>query len=166
MYKIVNTLFILLFAAQSIGQKVNDFNFQILLQNKLKHSVKEIDVSTAVKDTSILYLDARELDEFNVSHIQNAKHIGYKKFSIENLNGINKNKKIVVYCSVGYRSEKIVARLNKNGFSNCYNLFGGIFEWVNENHDVYNEQNVKTQKVHVYSAKWSVWLNKGEKIFR
>lgn len=165
MLKIVSTLFIFLFVVPGYGQKVKDFNFQILLQNKLKHTVNEIDVSTAVKDTSILYLDARELKEYNVSHIKNAQHIGYKKFTLENLNDIDKNRKIVVYCSVGYRSEKIVAQLMKKGYNNCYNLYGGIFEWVNENHAVYDSKNQKTNKVHVYSSKWSVWLNKGEKIY-
>lgn len=166
MYKMVNTFFVVLWSLSVYGQKVDDFNYHIMLQNKLKHTVNEIDVKTASKDTSIVFLDARELSEYNISHIKNAIHVGFKKFSIEKLNGIDKNKKIVVYCSVGYRSEKITVLLKKNGFDNCYNLYGGIFEWVNQNHSVYDMENKVTKKVHVYSSKWSVWLNKGEKIYK
>lgn len=149
----------------AISQKVENFNFHILLQNKLKHTVKEIDVEEAVKDTSILFLDAREYNEYKISHLKNSKYIGYKKFTLTDVQNINKNKKIVVYCSVGYRSEKITAILTKRGFTNCYNLYGGIYEWVNQNNLVYDLENKPTKKVHIYSKKWSIWLTKGEKYF-
>ena len=55
---------------------------------------------------SIVILDAREIEEYNVSHIDGAKNVGYKDFEIEDFN-IDKDAEIVVYCSVGYRSEKV-----------------------------------------------------------
>lgn len=166
MYKMVITLCIFLFTFSVDGQMVNDFNYHLMLQKKLKHNATKIDIKEVNKDTSILFIDARELIEYNVSHIKNALHVGFKNFSIDKLNGIAKNKKIVVYCSVGYRSEKIAAILKKKGFNNCYNLYGGIFEWVNQNHPVYDIDNNVTNKVHVYNTSWSIWLNKGEKIYK
>ncbi len=164
MHKIVNIIFAFILTGSVFGQEVKDFNYHLMLQKKLKHTVNEMDVKMASKDTSILFLDARETEEYTVSHIKNAVHVGYRKFSLDKLKNISKNKKIVVYCSVGYRSEKIATILKKNGYGNCYNLYGGIFEWVNENNIVYDGQNNITKKVHIYSSRWSVWLNKGEKI--
>ena len=50
------------------------------------------------------------------------------KYKVED---IARESTIVVYCSVGYRSEKIAEELDKLGFTNVSNLYGGIFEWIN-----------------------------------
>jgi hypothetical protein len=71
---------------------------------------------------------------------------------------------VVVYCSVGYRSEKIAARLREMGFLEVYNLYGGLFEWVNRGNPVYrNEQ--ATRAVHGYSWTWGIWLRRGKKVY-
>jgi len=50
------------------------------------------------------------------------------------------------------------------GYSNVSNLYGGIFEWVHQNKNVY-QNNSTTQKIHTYDKEWSKWLKKGEKIY-
>jgi 3-mercaptopyruvate sulfurtransferase SseA len=72
---------------------------------------------------------------------------------------------IVVYCSLGVRSEDIAEQLKKEGYTNVYNLFGGIFEWKNSNHKVYDNKEEPTENVHAFSKKWSKWLLKGNKIY-
>ena len=58
---------------------------------------------------AVTILDAREPEEFAVSHIKSAINVGYNDFTSEEkqLQNLNKNIPVVVYCSVGIRSEKI-----------------------------------------------------------
>ncbi len=114
-----------------------------------------------------ILLDAREIEEFKVSHLKDAIHVGYNNFTMESVNDQvpNKNSDIVVYCSLGVRSEVIASKLIEAGYTNVQNLYGGIFEWKNQNHDVYNLRNQVTDSVHAYSKTWSKWLNSGIKVF-
>lgn len=113
----------------------------------------------------LLILDAREKAEYNASHLKNAKYVGYDKFKMSALKGVNKNTTIVIYCSVGYRSEKIGEQLKKAGFTKVMNLQGGIFDWVNHGYPVYDNSGNETQKVHAYDKSWGKWLTKGDKVY-
>jgi rhodanese-related sulfurtransferase len=126
-------------------------------------SVQEL----AMPKTKAIILDAREQNEFDVSHLKNAVWVGYNHFSMDSVfrKFPNKNEKIVVYCSVGIRSEIIASKLKKVGYTNVYNLYGGIFEWKNNNFSVYNFKRKETDSVHVFSEGWSKWLKSGIKIF-
>jgi 3-mercaptopyruvate sulfurtransferase SseA len=71
-----------------------------------------------------------------------------------------------VYCSVGYRSEKVSEQLRQAGYQTVYNLYGGIFEWKNQGHPVVNAEGEPTERVHAYNRSWGVWLKKGDKVYR
>ena len=120
-----------------------------------------------MQKTDAILLDTRELKEYEVSHLKDALYVGYDEFNLKNttkqLN--NKDQMIVVYCSLGVRSEDIAEQLKKEGYTNVYNLFGGIFEWKNNNHKVYDNKEEPTENVHAFSKKWSKWLLKGNKIY-
>jgi rhodanese-related sulfurtransferase len=46
---------------------------------------------------------------------------------------IKKDKKVVIHCRSGARSSNTIAFLEQNyGFTNLYNLTGGILAWANE----------------------------------
>lgn len=110
----------------------------------------------------IIFLDAREIEEYNVSHIPGAIHVGYKGFNLEKtLRIISKNKTVVVYCSVGYRSGEIAQKLNQNS-TKAFNLYGGIFNWINMKRPVEDFNNNKTFKIHGYDKSWSKWIHEGE----
>lgn len=51
---------------------------------------------------------------------------------MSNLDKISKDKKVVIHCRSGARSAAIVQNLDKNGFTNVYNLKGGILAWARE----------------------------------
>lgn len=123
------------------------------------------DVNT--KLNQIVILDSREPEEYEVSHIKNAIHVGYQKFSVDTflLKKIPKNRTVVVYCSLGVRSEDVSEKLKKAGYSSVFNLYGGIFEWKNNGYPVVNLNDQTTEKVHTCSKTWSKWLLKGEKIY-
>lgn len=107
----------------------------------------------------VLILDAREQKEFDVSHLPNAQFIGYKHFKKNDVAKFDKSKPVVVYCSVGYRSEKIGERLQKMGFEEVYNLYGSIFEWANQGKPLVDNKGTKTTKVHTWNKKWSKWID-------
>ncbi len=145
--------------------KSNGFNFTLkLLLNK---STPSITIEEAFSNrVNYLFLDAREINEYNVSHIQHARHVGDKDFAFKKIADIPKNKLIIVYCSIGKRSEDIVLKMKKAGFMYVKNLYGGIFEWVNVGHPVYGAAGNITDSVHAYSRFWSQYLAKGIKVYR
>tara|TARA_R110002073_G_scaffold89852_6_gene212506 strand:- start:25083 stop:25538 length:456 start_codon:yes stop_codon:yes gene_type:complete len=117
--------------------------------------------------TDVILLDAREKKEFKVSHLKNAFFVGYEKFNLKKTtkNLPNKAAKIVVYCTLGVRSEDIAEQLKKAGYTNIYNLFGGIVEWKNNGNKVFDGKEKETKRVHVSSEIWGKWLLKGEKVY-
>jgi len=125
-------------------------------------SVQEL----AMPKTDAILLDAREISEFNVSHLKNGIHVGYDHFDISTVTEkiTDKSSKIVVYCSLGIRSEDVAEQLKNAGYTNVYNLFGGIFEWKNNDFSVYSDEG-ETEEVHAFSKEWSQWLLKGIKIY-
>lgn len=145
--------------------KVESGSFNFMLNRILDRNVPEISVDSLEKNfKDFVLLDSRSPNEYSVSHIKCAKHVGYDDFEANQVNHISKSKPIVVYCSVGYRSEKITQKLLKEGYQNVYNLYGGIFEWVNQDQKVYKADQ-PTRKVHAYSKVWGMWLEKGEKVY-
>ena len=162
--KTVLFLFISLFAAQSIAQDTLDE----LLKKHNKNSVPYITVQElAMPKTDAIILDAREPKEFEVSHIKNATLVGYDFFDIKKVTEkyTNKDQKIVVYCSIGIRSENIAKKLKDEGYTNVFNLYGGIFEWKNNDFTVVDSEDNETEQIHTFNEAWSKWLTKGIKVF-
>ena len=156
-------LFINLACAQKPANRPHceDEFFDKTLSTMLNFSVPIIGVKELSEhQTEYVLLDAREPKEYEVSHIKNAKNIGYDHFLLENLQNMDKKTPIVVYCSVGYRSEKIGEKLQSGGFTNVKNLYGSIFEWVNQGFPVVGNDNKPILKVHTYNSLWGHWVNK------
>lgn len=138
-----------------------------VLEKLNKKSVPYITVDELKSYSKYVLLDARETKEFNVSHIENAINVGFDKFDSKKVTTTikDKNVTIVVYCSIGVRSEKIGEKLLKLGYKNVFNLYGGIFEWKNNGGSVVNNQNKTTDEVHTFNKEWSVYLKKGTKVY-
>jgi len=115
----------------------------------------------------VIILDAREIEETDVSIIPKALYVGYSEFSSEITSEKieDKNATIVVYCSLGVRSEEIGEKLQKAGYQNVKNLYGGIFEWKNKGYPVWDTDGNETENVHVCAKTWGKWLTRGKKIF-
>ncbi len=125
----------------------------------LSFSVPTITPDSLKQIQGATILDAREKQEYDISHIPNAIYIGYNIFEKKTLENMPKDKPIVVYCSIGYRSEKIGEKLRKMGFTKVYNLYGSIFEWVNRGNIVVDNQGKTTTKVHTFNRNWSKWVD-------
>ncbi|MEL6676154.1 MAG: rhodanese-like domain-containing protein [Bacteroidota bacterium] len=147
------------------AQRVESAAYDLMLKGLLDNSVPEKTVKEIGDPASFVVLDAREAPEYAVSHLQDAQWVGYDDFSLERVANLPKDKPILVYCSVGYRSEKISEKLLAEGFQEVYNLYGGIFEWMNQEKPLVNSANQPTEKVHAYNQTWGTWLRKGEKVY-
>ena len=105
--------------------------------------------------SSPLILDARAAAEYVVSHLPEAQLADPVSFDPQQtLQNVSKKTPVVVYCSVGYRSAAMVQRLNQSGFTQVFNLEGGIFQWVNEQRPLF-QNGRPTEQVHPYSPLWS-----------
>jgi len=115
---------------------------------------------------NIKILDTREASEYSISHIQDAIYAGYDDFNLQHIQDkIDTKDTIVVYCSIGVRSEDIGEELLKAGYENIYNLYGGIFDWMNKDQKVYDHKGNPTDKVHAYDRFWGDYLEKGQKVY-
>jgi len=138
---------------------VENPKFEARIDRLLSESVDFISVDSLSKLRSdFVLLDTREKEEFDVSHIPNALYFGYRDLDYSVLKNIENNTTVVVYCSIGYRSEKIGEKLKRMGFTNVFNLYGSIFEWANQAHPLEDVKGLPTQKIHGYNKKWSKWI--------
>ena len=147
------------FGQPSIAEVLNKFN---------EHSVPYIHVEALSRlETPPILLDTREKAEYDVSHLDKAIHVGFDDFEISKVvNRIqDKTKMIVVYCSIGVRSERIGEKLLAEGYTTVYNLYGGIFEWINKDQNVYTNAQQRTTKIHPYSKTWGAYVLKGIKVY-
>jgi rhodanese-related sulfurtransferase len=140
--------------------------FELMLDTLINKSVPIIKVNQILPKNTAVFLDTRSKKEFEISHIANAIWVGYNEFSLKNVKSIPRSAHIITYCSVGYRSEKIGEKLQKAGYKNVNNLWGGIFEWANQSQPLINNDGRTTHKVHAYSPEWGIWLLKGEKVYK
>lgn len=118
-----------------------------------------------LKGEKIHLLDTRMKKEFEVSTIKGANHVGFLSFNAKKIEAVKKDELIIVYCTIGARSESVGEKIQKQGYSNVYNLYGGIIQWVNSGYPIYDNTEKKTENVHVYSKDWGVWLKKGTAVY-
>jgi rhodanese-related sulfurtransferase len=144
---------------------VRDTAYDLLLSSLLSHSVPEVSVGQ-IESGRYRLLDARAYREFEVSHIAGATWVGYDDLYLARLAGIEHQTPLAVYCSVGYRSERIAEQLRRKGYTRVVNVYGGIFEWVNTGRPVVAEDGTQTELIHAYSASWAIWLKRGEPIYK
>ena len=107
----------------------------------------------------IILIDAREKEEFRVSHITGARNIPHDKDPLKHLTDIKPDSPIVVYCSVGYRSSILAGKLQDIGLTEVYNLEGSIFKWASEGRPLVQDK-VTVHKVHPYNAHWGKLLER------
>jgi predicted sulfurtransferase len=105
MFKYYLTFFCLL-SSQLIAQ-IKSPEYKQTIDSLYKKTVPLISIEELIKiDKYNLYiLDTREEDEFNVSHLKNARQVGNFWFDMRKVYDIPATATVVVYCSVGVRSE-------------------------------------------------------------
>jgi len=102
-------------------------------------------------------LDARTEEEYAVSHLQDAVRIDPYRPSLRPLRGFPQDTAIVLYSSVGYRGARVANFLERQGYTQVFNLEGGQFKWANEGHPVFRLDR-PTADVHPYTPTWGLLL--------
>ena len=126
-----------------------------------QENFENVDVAGFEKLTNepnVMVLDVRSAAEYAEGHIDGAILIdqGQDDFMEKAKTGLEKSKKIAVYCRSGRRSANAARRLAAEGFQ-CVNLKGGIMAWkdagkpvTTESYevDVFKTKSGKTVKFH------------------
>lgn len=100
---------------------------------------KEVQKTAATSSSSVELIDVRRPDEYTgeLGHIPGAKLLTLDQLP-EKIETLPKNKTIVFVCRSGGRSAQASAFALENGFTDVYNMKGGMLLW--------NEYGLKTEK--------------------
>lgn len=81
----------------------------------------------------LVILDCRTPGEWEVAHLQGAKHIPMNELPtrVGELEP-HRQQRVVVHCHHGGRSLRVVQWLRQHGFSQAQNMTGGIDAWAAE----------------------------------
>lgn len=99
--------------------------------------IKDVDTHAAlqlINHKNAYILDVRESDEYKAGHILNSQLIPLGKLK-ERIGELAKHKDapVVVVCRSGNRSATACVTLTKQGFTQAYNLAGGMMAWQKAN---------------------------------
>ncbi len=150
---------IFLFGQKNAQQLCTNPKFEKTIERYISHSVEVIGVDELYqKKEDYILLDAREINEYEISHIPGSIYFGFDQPDLSSLDQLDKDQPIVMYCSIGYRSEKMAELLEEKGFTNVKNLYGSIFEWGNKSYPLEDINGDSTSKIHTYNRSWSKWV--------
>ncbi len=123
-------------------------------------AVRGVDAATLAAElsrpeTTPILLDAREEDEVAVSTLAGARRIDP---DATDLSSVPRDRAIVVFCSVGWRSAALSDRLMREGASDVRNLEGGIFGWANAGRPIVRDGRI-VREVHPFERGWALFLD-------
>jgi len=100
-------------------------------------------------------IDVRTEEEFLISHITGAQNTPLPNEALDK--SPPDYGKIILYCSVGWRSTSVAQLLMQQGAENIFNLEGGIFAWVALDLPVVRDGQT-VHEVHPYNRSWGKLL--------
>lgn len=124
--------------------------------------VKRIDTQEAqqmLQKKSYVLIDARAQDEFAVSHLK-----GSMLYEESLVHKLNKNEPILIYCTIGVRSNRIAKQLSDMGFE-VYDMQEGILGWANNELPVIDSAGNTTKNIHTYNKSFAPLLKKGTAVY-
>lgn len=98
-------------------------------------AAKKIEVVRLQKkiNRNIQLVDVRTPKEYKEEHIGNAMNIDFNDTDFEaNVQKLNKNKRVYLYCRTGNRSAKAAEKMRAMGFRKLYVLPVGMEGWKKE----------------------------------
>jgi UPF0176 protein len=109
-----------------------------LVPNEEKnHHLSPAEWNSVLKtEEDVLVIDTRNWYETKIGTFERAVNPGIDKFSefpaFVEKNQIPKDKKMLIFCTGGIRCEKGILELQEQGFSNVYQLDGGILNYLDQ----------------------------------
>jgi adenylyltransferase/sulfurtransferase len=86
-----------------------------------------------------IWLDVREPNEMQIAYIDDKRvvELPMSQLAAQQLDAVpeelaDKNAEVVVFCHKGPRSAQVAAWLRQQGWTNVYNMAGGIDAWAHE----------------------------------
>ncbi len=101
-----------------------------------QNNVLQVDeFSKQISNPNIQLIDVRTAQEFSEGYIANALNIDYKSNDFDQtcMSLLDLNKPVYVYCLSGGRSSSAAQALKSMGFTQVYDLKGGISAWKEAN---------------------------------
>ncbi len=94
--------------------------FKYFLQKSLRLKLKK----------KVQLIDVRTPNEYKSGHIKGARNIDFysREFNVK-FNKLNKEKAVYLYCRSGSRSRHSAKKLTAMGFTEIYDLKGGILRY-------------------------------------
>ena len=154
-------LFLLMAATPQLGWKGIEAKIAADFPETPTLTIAELKELQSSSEEELLLIDVRAEEEFAVSHLKGAYNLE-KAAEIALLLQKHAPDRVILYCSVGYRSAQATEELRKLGFNNVYNLHGSIFAWGNQGEQVYGtalDNELPAEKIHPYDAYWGKLLN-------
>lgn len=107
----------------------------------------------AIATDSVQILDVRTKAEFNSGYIKNALQANWNDAAeFEHRIGfMNKSKPVYVYCLAGARSNAAALKLREWGFTQVFELKGGINAWKSSNKMLVGKINTEQMQVSTYN---------------
>ena len=87
------------------------------------------------KGSSVFLLDVRTAEEYQKAHLEGAVLIPLSQLE-HRLNEIPKNRRILVYCTIGSRSGAAARFLKGKGYREVYNITDGIMGWYRNGYPI------------------------------
>ena len=110
------------------------------LIDEAKSRIREVTPDEAMRqaesNSSTVFLDCREANEWNLAHIPGAVFIprGSLETKVEAI--IPRDSKVIIYCASGNRSAFAAETLGQMGYGDVASMKGGIRAWVDAGGEV------------------------------
>ncbi|WP_445957663.1 rhodanese-like domain-containing protein [Yeosuana sp.] len=105
--------------------------------NSVINVISPEEMETFLELDNVQLIDVRTPEEYKTGFIANAQNIDYYSptFDVE-INKLDKEKPIFVYCASGGRSASCSKKLKDAGFIKIYDLDGGITKWKHKGNEI------------------------------
>jgi len=87
-------------------------------------------IESSRDNPGFVILDVRTPEEYTSGHIEGAVNLDFSSTTFrEEVSRLDRNRKYLVYCHTGRRSAGAVSVMKELGFTEVYNMSGGISDW-------------------------------------
>lgn len=94
------------------------------------HRVDAQAFSDAIAKPGVTIIDVRTISEYSAGHLQGAVNMDVEGMTFANdILDLDKTKTYAVYCASGARSYKAATMMSDAGFTDVYDLDGGVMMW-------------------------------------
>ncbi|MEO6685425.1 MAG: thioredoxin domain-containing protein [Dyadobacter sp.] len=108
-------------------------------------------------------LDVRTPEEFSQGHLESAENIDYKNAAFKDqVEKLDKNKPVFVYCLSGGRSGQAAKILHEKGFTDVYDMQGGYLKWTSSGKLIDAPKDVTASNKGMSSADFKKLTNSGK----